>query len=67
VALKKTKPVLEIGCVHHWIIESADGPWSSGFCLKCRINKEFSNSMDKEVFWMTPKAIKAQAFREDNY
>ena len=30
-------------CVHHWIIESPDGPVSKGLCQKCGEEKEFQN------------------------
>ena len=30
-------------CVHHWIIESPDGPTSFGICKHCGVVKEFSN------------------------
>ena len=31
-------------CVHHWIIESPDGPTSFGICKKCGLVKEFLNN-----------------------
>jgi len=30
--------------VHHWIIETANGPTSIGRCQKCRAKREFSNT-----------------------
>ena len=32
-------------CVHHWIIEPAEGPTSAGVCAKCKASKDFSNSV----------------------
>lgn len=32
-------------CVHHWIIESPDGPTSKGRCRHCGIVAEFSNDL----------------------
>ena len=32
------------GCVHHWIIEPAEGPTSTGICAKCKASKNFINS-----------------------
>ena len=31
-------------CRHHWVIESAQGATSWGFCKHCRATREFSNS-----------------------
>lgn len=33
-------------CCHHWIIETADGPVSLGYCQICFETKEFKNSME---------------------
>lgn len=32
-------------CVHHWMLETPDGPMSEGTCKKCGEKKEFSNSL----------------------
>jgi len=31
------------GCVHHWLIETADGPLSHGQCQHCGEEREFQN------------------------
>ncbi len=30
-------------CLHHWVIETADGPTSEGVCQKCAEVKTFAN------------------------
>ncbi len=30
-------------CLHHWVIETADGPTSEGVCRKCAEVKTFAN------------------------
>jgi len=30
-------------CIHHWVIEPPEGPFSKGKCLKCGEEKEFHN------------------------
>ena len=32
-------------CLHHWIIETANGPTSRGVCRNCHESKEFNNSI----------------------
>lgn len=44
-----TKP--ESTCCHHWIIETADGPVSLGYCQLCFETKEFKNSLDDWSFF----------------
>lgn len=31
-------------CQHHWVIDSARGPTSWGFCRRCAATREFANS-----------------------
>ena len=31
-------------CQHHWVIDSAQGPTSWGFCRRCAATREFANS-----------------------
>ena len=45
------KPVV-VECVHHWVIEAANGSKSSGTCSKCNKSKTFSNSLDRDPFWI---------------
>ena len=30
-------------CIHHWLIESAEGPLSTGVCQDCGATREFQN------------------------
>jgi len=32
-------------CIHHWIIETASGPFSKGACNLCGLSKIFDNSI----------------------
>jgi hypothetical protein len=32
-------------CCHHWVIESPDGPTSSGICRDCGEMRDFKNSI----------------------
>ena len=34
-------------CRHHWMIETANGPTSTGICRNCREIKEFTNSLSE--------------------
>lgn len=36
-------------CVHHWRIESPDGPTSMGTCQRCGATREFVNYIDTPV------------------
>lgn len=44
-------PVTQSTCCHHWIIETADGPVSLGFCQFCFETKEFKNSLEDWSFF----------------
>ena len=33
-------------CCHHWMIQTAEGPVSSGICRYCMESREFNNSID---------------------
>ena len=35
----------ESDCMHHWMIESPNGPTSQGVCKICGVRSEFRNSM----------------------
>ena len=40
-----------IECTHHWVIDVANGPISSGICIKCKESRQFSNSIsDRQSF-----------------
>lgn len=61
-------------CIHHWVIQKANGPTSSGACILCGSVKEFQNHIQKEDFWdhrapMTPggripKHLPSEIFEE---
>ena len=51
-----------VACMHHWIIQTPDGPVSKGRCRLCRAEREFSNSVDTYGGW-TPRSGK---WREQN-
>jgi hypothetical protein len=40
-----------VPCAHHWIIETPDGPVSTGRCRLCGEEREFSNSVDTYGGW----------------
>ena len=43
-------------CVHHWLIEEAKKPTSTGRCKKCHAVKEFNNYIDsRSEFRRSPK------------
>ena len=44
-------------CIHHWVIETADGSESKGKCKKCKTESIFFNSiesLDIRGGWGTP-------------
>ena len=46
-----------VNCVHHWQIESPNGPKSEGVCKHCGAKKFFSNVLEYKT-WNTRKATK---------
>lgn len=36
--------------VHHWVIEEANGPLSSGRCKRCGASREFKNWLEDSDF-----------------
>ena len=38
------------GCRHYWLIESANGPTSTGFCKYCGVERVFHNSPPEYAF-----------------
>ena len=36
--------MIDTECIHHWLVESPNGPISEGVCKKCNQIKQFSNS-----------------------
>jgi hypothetical protein len=49
-------PNLQKNCVHHWIIDDADGIYSFGRCTKCGLVKRFINNWE-EILAMKGKDI----------
>ena len=43
----------ETECVHHWVIEPAQGPLSQGRCKICKVTRDFSNSVWAEAQHIT--------------
>ena len=51
-----TKKIKKETCVHHWMIEEAKKPTSTGRCKKCHAVKEFNNYIDsRSEFTRSPK------------
>ena len=50
VKVAPEKPVARSECRHYWIIESANGPYSSGMCKLCGAEKEFQNFLPYSVW-----------------
>jgi len=44
----ENKLVSEKTCVHHWVINSPNGPSSSGSCRHCGAAREFLNAITWE-------------------
>ena len=40
-----TKTDTETECVHHWVIKPAHGPLSQGRCKRCKLTRDFENSV----------------------
>ncbi len=38
------------GCCHHWVIQPADGPISSGSCQVCGETREFKNYVESATW-----------------
>lgn len=38
-------------CVHHWIVDLADGPTSMGRCKRCGEKREHKNSVTDPKNW----------------
>ena len=53
IVTEKTKKEI---CIHHWLIEEAKKPTSTGRCKKCHAVKEFNNYIDSGTeFTRSPK------------
>ena len=50
------KKIKKETCVHHWLMEEAKKPTSTGICKKCHAVKEFNNYIDgPSQFTRSPK------------
>tara|TARA_Y100000296_G_C5071984_1_gene205357 strand:+ start:343 stop:594 length:252 start_codon:yes stop_codon:yes gene_type:complete len=43
--LERLVDVTRKKCIHHWVIETANGPTSKGVCGGCGAAKDFDNSI----------------------
>ena len=57
----------EGNCIHHWVLETPNGPWTNGNCKKCGENEKFSNSGGNASHWDTHKKRKTtgKTFKKD--
>ena len=46
IVTKKIEKTKKETCIHHWLIEEAKKPTSTGRCKKCHAVKEFNNYID---------------------
>ena len=37
-------------CVHHWILQTPNGPTSEGTCKRCHLTREFTNYLDASAY-----------------
>ena len=47
-------------CVHKWVIASPNGPTSKGICKTCKDTRDFPNSTEQAIAWVTAAKRKAQ-------
>ncbi len=55
-------------CQHHWVIQSADGPFSNGSCQACGETREFKNYVESATWGdsrVTNKASAADSYVGD--
>ena len=57
----------KVECVHHWMIEAAQGKLSQGRCRKCHAMKKFDNSISEDVFAFSRKENLHARYEEDSY
>jgi hypothetical protein len=48
-------------CVHHWVIDIANGPVSKGICKYCKIKQEFVNSLFTKDLHLSLKKDNAES------
>jgi len=46
---------VEEACRHHWVIEKASGPTSTGVCKYCGVRHEFSNYVEYKTLGVKSK------------
>lgn len=47
-------------CVHKWVIASPNGPTSKGICKTCKDTRDFPNSTEQAIAWVTTARRKIQ-------
>ena len=52
-------------CVHHWIIDPANGPVSEGRCKKCGARKDFFNAFEGTAWGVDKFLPQAQLFERE--
>jgi len=52
-------------CVHHWMIEPANGPISKGVCRMCNAERSFTNVVQLGDITDWSKIANGRAKRED--
>ena len=58
IAVQEVPEVVLI-CQHHWVIQAADGPTSSGVCRVCGEAKDFNNYVETAT-WGDTRLINRQ-------
>ena len=58
VAVQEVAEVV-LSCQHHWVIQAADGPTSSGICRFCGEIKDFKNYVETAT-WGDTRLINRQ-------
>ena len=46
---------ISVTCMHHWVIDTPNGPLSEGVCQRCGEKREFKNSADVGTPWTSPQ------------
>lgn len=52
-------------CVHHWILETPDGPTGWGECKLCHERKEHSNSIPDSANWFSPMSAEEKEAKKN--
>jgi hypothetical protein len=59
--MNHTESLRNADCQHHWVIDQADGPTSSGRCRLCGTKKSFLNVYEDVVAELEARGIEPQA------